>query len=43
MVAPLKNMEEVFVLQPMLKKKISQFFKICLCLPGIAFGKCHAE
>jgi hypothetical protein len=36
--APVKNMKDVFVLQPVLNKNLSRFFKIRLHLPGICFG-----
>jgi hypothetical protein len=39
LVAPVKNMEEIFVLQPVLKKNLSLFLKIRLCFPEIILGK----
>jgi hypothetical protein len=38
-----KNMKEVFVLQPVLNKNLSRFFKICLHLPEIRFGSRRVE
>jgi hypothetical protein len=39
MVAPVKNMREVFVLHPVMNKNLSRFFKIHFRFPRIAFGK----
>jgi hypothetical protein len=39
MVAPVKNMEEVFVLQPVTEQKPLLVFKIPFHFPGIRFPK----
>jgi hypothetical protein len=39
LVAPLQNMEEVFVLQPVMNKNLSRFLKICLRFPRIHFAR----
>jgi hypothetical protein len=38
-VAPVKNMEEVFFLHPVMNKNLSRFFKICLRFPEIHFER----
>jgi hypothetical protein len=42
-VAPVKKLREVFVLQPVMRKNLSQIFKIRLHLPRISSGKRRAE
>jgi hypothetical protein len=39
----LQKMREVFVLQPVLRKKKSRLFKIHLHLPRICFERRHSE
>jgi hypothetical protein len=41
--APVKNMKEVFVLQPVMNKNLSLFFKIHLHFLGILFGSRRVE
>ena len=43
LVALLKKMREVFVLQPVLRKNLSQIFKIHVFFPRINLGRRHGE
>ena len=43
LVTPMKKLREVFVIQPVLRKKLSRIFKICLRLPIKCLERTHSK